>query len=362
MIGDKLQYALKDNILVSIDQVEKGLACNCICPACKAQLVAKKGEKNKHHFAHHNGSSCATGYQTSLHLLAKDLINEKKMIKIPPVYCEMFREDEKDPKGYTFKKEKISEATLLEDVKVSLEQKDNGIIPDIIVEYKDRKLYVEIYVSHKVDDNKKTIVQNNNVSMMEIDLSDVKRMISKEELSKYLFERTSKSVWIYNAYRNKVKKEQLAKKNEFIKRWKIQKQKEEQERQNKIRSSFEKALCPLCSAPIVKYITQLHEFDYVCSNKDCDISKLLNAEYRSILEKKLAHTKIFDCFKLSMFNGKCPKCRTRNLVIQHGYDGPYVSCEFLQCHPRIYYDCLPKELLRAYWTEKKKYEQEQNTF
>ncbi len=351
MIGEKLQYALKDNTLVSVDQVEKGLACNCICPACKAQLVAKKGEKNKHHFAHHNGSSCATGYQTSLHLLAKDLINEKKMIKIPPVYCEMFREDANEPKGYTFKKEKISEATVLKDVKVSLEQKDNGIIPDIIVEYKERKLYVEIYVSHKVDDNKKAIVQNNNVSMMEIDLSDVNRMISKEELSKYLFERTSKSVWIYNTYKNKIKKEQLAKKNDFIKKQKI-------ERENKIRSSFEKALCPLCSAPIVKYRLYSDGFEYWCS-KDCSIAELLNDEYRSILDKKLAHTKIFDFYKLKMFNGICPRCQVNKLVIHDSYKGPYISCEFLQCHPRIYYDCLPKELLRAYWAEKKKFEQRQ---
>ena len=347
-----LLLALQNDKVVSIEEVESGLACNCICPVCKTKLVAKKGNENEHHFAHYNGSSCATAYQTLLHLLAKQLISEKKRIKIPPVYCEMFREDEKDPKGYTFKKEKISEATPLEDVKVSLEQKDNGIIPDIIIEYKERKLYVEIYVSHKVDDNKKAIVQNNDVSMMEINLSNVNRMISKEELSKYLFDSTSKSVWIYNTYKNKIKKEQLAKKNDFIKKQKI-------ERENKIRSSFEKALCPLCSAPIVKYRLFSDGYEFVCS-KDCSITELINEndEYRNILEKKLAHDKIFDYYKLKMFNGICPKCQVQKLVIQHGCDGPYVSCEFLQCHPTIYYDCLPKKLFQAYQAERNKYERD----
>ena len=353
MVVEKLQYALKDNILVSINQVEKGLACNCICPACKAKLVAKKGDKREHHFAHYNGSSCATGYQTSLHLLAKELISKEKMIKIPPVYYEMFCEDKNKPKGYYFKKEK-KYATLLKGVKVSLEEKENGIIPDIIVDYKGHKLYIEIYVSHKVDDNKKAIVQKNNISMIEIDLSNENRLISKEELSKYLFKYTTKSKWINNAYKNEKKKQQLAIKKEFLKRRKIEKQKEEQEKQKKIRSSFEKALCPLCSAPIVKY--RENTIVYKCS-KYCEIEPLLNDEYETILRNKLAYAKTYDYYKLIILNGKCPRCKTNSLVVHHGDHEPYVSCESLQCHPRIDYRYLPNELLRTYWEEKQKYEQ-----
>ncbi|GAC06206.1 hypothetical protein [Paraglaciecola chathamensis] len=38
-----LTFALKDNVLVSIANVARGLACECVCPACNGPLIAKKG-------------------------------------------------------------------------------------------------------------------------------------------------------------------------------------------------------------------------------------------------------------------------------------------------------------------------------
>ena len=74
MIGEKIQYAPNRNgKLISINEAKRGLACNCICPACKSVLIARKGDVRIPHFAHYKNNSCATGYQTSLHLLAKEL-------------------------------------------------------------------------------------------------------------------------------------------------------------------------------------------------------------------------------------------------------------------------------------------------
>ncbi len=359
MIYDKLQYALKDNTLVSIDQVEKGLACNCICPACKAQLVARKGDKREHHFAHYNGSSCATGYQTSLHLLAKELIQEKRKIKIPPVYCELFSEAPYEEKGYDFVEQQMREERLLENVDVSLEQKENGIIPDIIIQYGNYKLYVEIFVTHKVDENKIRIVKQNDIPMMEIDLSKEDRMISKEDLSYYLFEDTSNSYWINNRYQNQIDKETQQYIQDFVNEREKRKQKEEQERQNKIRRCFEKTLCPHCAAPIVKYRKKNNFVIYRCSNTDCDIRDVLNDEYISILREKLANTTIYDYQQLQLHNGLCPRC-TQSLTILTGRYGPYITCVNSRCRSKIDYELrqyAPEELLQAYFEEKNKYEQ-----
>ena len=38
--------------VLSIDKVERGLACGCVCPACGTRLEARKGEIVRHHFAH----------------------------------------------------------------------------------------------------------------------------------------------------------------------------------------------------------------------------------------------------------------------------------------------------------------------
>ena len=41
--------ALKNGNLISIDEVESGLKCNCFCPVCNSQLVARKGKERVHH-------------------------------------------------------------------------------------------------------------------------------------------------------------------------------------------------------------------------------------------------------------------------------------------------------------------------
>ena len=61
-----LIYAVKDGKVIHISAVESGLSCGCTCPACGESLVAKKGQKMMHHFAHKSGSDCEYGYETSL--------------------------------------------------------------------------------------------------------------------------------------------------------------------------------------------------------------------------------------------------------------------------------------------------------
>lgn len=45
--------------VVGIDDVRsRGLNCNCKCAACNGDFIARKGEKNKHHFAHQSNYEC----------------------------------------------------------------------------------------------------------------------------------------------------------------------------------------------------------------------------------------------------------------------------------------------------------------
>ena len=84
----KLIYALKDGNIVSIDEVQSGKECGCVCPACGDELIARKGEKRMHHFAHRSNEDCEYGYESSLHLAAKDILSRSEKMVIPPVYVE----------------------------------------------------------------------------------------------------------------------------------------------------------------------------------------------------------------------------------------------------------------------------------
>ena len=120
-----LIYALKDGAITSISDVQSGLKCGCVCPACGAPLVARKGSKMMHHFAHHAGDNCEYGYESSLHLAAKDILSQATKMTIPPVYVHFPHSPKKD--------ELVSQEIEIEIDRVELEKRFDNIVPDIVV-------------------------------------------------------------------------------------------------------------------------------------------------------------------------------------------------------------------------------------
>lgn len=196
-------YALdQNNKLVHIDSVPNGLKCNCHCPSCGENLSARQGKKKQHSFAHssQNESKCAYGYQTSLHLLAKEIFNEGCEILLPPVNYdeEEFDYSKFDSKSYNEIHNPLYKAYKFQADSVELEKQYDNFIPDIILYYKGKPLVVEIYVTHPVDDEKKEKIRKSEVSAVEFDLSKVDREIDKECL-RSIFESGENCIWIYNA-------------------------------------------------------------------------------------------------------------------------------------------------------------------
>lgn len=160
-----LKYALdkKTRRIVGVDDVANGLACECLCPDCKQQLVAKNGgAKREHHFAHYNGLDCARARMTALHLLAQQIIADRKMVMLP------------DYNGGYFHKE----TTCITFDEILLEEYCDGLRPDCIgivsgKDGKDHRLWIEILVTHEVDEKKQKTIKESDVSCIEIDLSDM---------------------------------------------------------------------------------------------------------------------------------------------------------------------------------------------
>ncbi len=49
-----LFWALKNDKLVHVSEVENGLKCECLCPVCGDHLVAHQGKIKIPHFKHYN--------------------------------------------------------------------------------------------------------------------------------------------------------------------------------------------------------------------------------------------------------------------------------------------------------------------
>ena len=84
---------------------------------------------------------------------------------IPPVYVE-FPQSGK-PEELISKGREIS----IDDVK--LEKRFDDIIPDIVVYSGDKYFFIEIYVTHPIDDEKLKKLKEKNISTIEIDLGRI---------------------------------------------------------------------------------------------------------------------------------------------------------------------------------------------
>lgn len=151
----KLPYGLKNDELLTIEDVQSGLACNCICPACKKQLIARKGKMKAHHFAHYNTEDCLSGLETVLHKLSKTIIAECKSFTTPILYF---------PNTHF----EVFEEKVISIESVKLETKVGEFIPDIVIETKGKKLLIEIVVSNPVNWIKHNRIRLENLPTIEI--------------------------------------------------------------------------------------------------------------------------------------------------------------------------------------------------
>ena len=126
----------------------------CVCPGCSHPLVAKCGKVRVHHFAHANGSDCATGRETALHLAAKQVITDERGIYLPALSAP----------GAAAGLQRLS--------KVELEKAIGAIRPDALVELKSGlTVAVEIKVRHAVDAQKRAKLNAMGLPAVEFDLS-----------------------------------------------------------------------------------------------------------------------------------------------------------------------------------------------
>lgn len=190
-----LTYALKDGVITHISKVERGLKCDCVCPACGERLVAKKGQKMMHHFAHQTTKDCEYGYESSLHLAAKEILSQTKKMVIPPVYIHF-------PDSYK-PDVLICEAKEITFDHVELEQRFNNVIPDVVVYTGSKRLFLEVFVTHCVDEEKLHKLKAADISTIEIDLSKIDHSITTEELTELLIDDSEEKYWKYNSLANK---------------------------------------------------------------------------------------------------------------------------------------------------------------
>lgn len=202
MTDIKQPYGLKNGEIVSIEQVESGLNCDCFCPACNSRLIAKKGLEKQHHFAHYNSDDCGKGTETILHKFSKEIISKSKTFKTPAL------------------KLKNSNITIFDETEiqidnVKLEHRLGDIIPDIIIESKGKELLVEITVTHELCFPKTKIIEEKGFATIEIFAQELfaelyrngDMFLKSNAFQHEIISGTRYKRWIFNDKTKKVKRE-----------------------------------------------------------------------------------------------------------------------------------------------------------
>lgn len=173
--------------LVHISSVERGLKCNCVCPACGEDLIARKGTKMRHHFAHKGdvdgtGSKCKTAGETVIHYLAKEAFKKLKKVnlRIPTGVEQLHDNNIRLDSSLTIPPEYRVECEVKE-VFVEEPIPSLGIVPDITIVTDKCTIYVEIYVTHRVPDSKIRKYQKDGRLAIEIDFSQFRNRECLEE-------------------------------------------------------------------------------------------------------------------------------------------------------------------------------------
>jgi hypothetical protein len=217
--NNKIPFGLKNDTLVEVSEVESGLACGCICPSCKRKLQANKGQHVSHYFSHDPSVEtkvCESAFETSIHLMAKEILCEDGYLIFPALTISFSKSDQL---GDTHVEEMlIEEEGRRSFERVELEKRLEEIRPDIIAYINGEPFLIEVAVTSFADSNKKKIIRNLGLPAIEIDLSSVDYTTTKNDLRELINGSSAKKQWLFNPKAMNAPMELLAKLGEKIQR------------------------------------------------------------------------------------------------------------------------------------------------
>ena len=253
----KLQYGMRDGKILHISELsdnDRGLACCCICPACKVDLQARLGHgKRRPHFSHNNEAcNISDAQQTAVHLLAKEILTENNHIMLPAYvidgsegnYVDYDLSDydaiEKQLDSLEYRKQSNYQFD-----NVILEKKISDIIPDILIwrSSNGKKLIIEIAVTHFVDDVKKAKIIEQGISALEIDISQFHNQdFERNILQEIIIDSIDSKKWIYNTHYEKALLKLAERNNDIVTRAKKEEAARRLQREKLVKEQREKAL------------------------------------------------------------------------------------------------------------------------
>lgn len=189
-------FALDKDLRVrSVDEVARGLACECTCPACAEKVIARQGDIREWHFAHASGAECGKAVETALHLAAKQLLLESGGMTLPAttVQQEIILPDGRRAIGTAHRPE-----IWVDFDTVALEKPIGDIKPDVVATLNGAMFFIEVAVTHFVDETKRLAIEKLGIPTVEICLEHLGReKVDWEMLTELVIQGATCKSWVH---------------------------------------------------------------------------------------------------------------------------------------------------------------------
>ena len=192
-----IPFALRNNQIITIAEAARGLNCNSTCLACGSRLVAKKGERQAHHFAHYKGHACQHGLETALHRRIKALFEQRRSLNLPPIH--LHRQKAAYLPAQRFQYNMVEEEPYI-----------GQLQPDLLLRSGSKVLLLEIAVTHQSPPKKLVKLRRLGYAALEIDALALYEAHCKQPgppdiqgFERSLFQGLQGKKWLFNPQQQK---------------------------------------------------------------------------------------------------------------------------------------------------------------
>lgn len=198
MTGPQILYGRRDGELVHIDDVQRGQACGCTCPACGRPLVARKGEVLSHFFAHATDDvNCNPTPESLVHAYAKQQVGKLRRLDLPGFDVHAQYQSNDGELHEMFWRHRPLYSMVAKEAEVE-STRFSGVKPDILFLTDPGFVAVEVFYRHAVPPEKLyKLTKELALSTLEIDLSDLPPNASSAMIDAAL-KQLSRWTWLYN--------------------------------------------------------------------------------------------------------------------------------------------------------------------
>ena len=146
---------------------------------------------------------------TDLHIMAQQILAESKYIETPEYRDKL--ELKLIDGNSIFSDDIVISPNKVEADEIIPEYSWNGFVPDIAFKVGDKELFIEIAVTHFIEDEKRKAVIKANVAMIEIDLSSlhIEDLFDKEKFTESILYPKELAKWVNNPKGETLKKQSL---------------------------------------------------------------------------------------------------------------------------------------------------------